>query len=111
MGFLSSYDGEIMEPLLWPKESPVSIQFARGGHDIALESRQGNQASRRIEGRILRSFSNCGRKPWVPLTSDGDLRELLMVPMVSQEYCGVGGGAGSRQSTGVGSMEEGLISS
>ena len=85
--------------------------ICEGGHDIALESRQGNQASRRIEGRILRSFSNCGRKPWVPLTSDGDLRELLMVPMVSQEYCGVGGGAGSRQSTGVGSMEEGLISS
>ena len=31
-----------------------------------------------------------GRKPWVPLTCEGDLRELLIVPMGSQEYCRVG---------------------
>ena len=31
-------------------------------------------------------------KPWVPSTCDGDLTELLRVPMGSQEYCGVGMG-------------------
>ena len=35
-------------------------------HDIALESQQGNRASRRIEEGILRSFSSCSRKSWVP---------------------------------------------
>ena len=25
MGFLSSYDGELREPLVWPQGSPVSI--------------------------------------------------------------------------------------
>ena len=63
-----------------------------GECSVALESRQGNQASRRIEGGISKSFSNCGRKPWVPSTCDGDLREVLRVPMRSQENCGVGRG-------------------
>ena len=57
---------------------------------IALESQQGHRVSRRIEGGSSRSFSSCGRKIWVPSTCDGDLRELLRVPMGSQEYCGVG---------------------
>ena len=52
-----------------------------GDSGIALESRQGNQASRHIEGGISRSFSRCGRKPWVPWTCDGDLRKLLRVPI------------------------------
>ena len=59
---------------------------------IALESRQGNRASRCIEGGISRSFSSCSRKPRFPSICDGDLRELLMVPMGSQVYCGVGRG-------------------
>ena len=79
-----------------------------GEYEIALESRQGNRTSRRVEGWISRSFSSCGRKPWVSSTCDGDLRELLMVPMGSQEYFGVGGA--SRDSTEVDAMEEGLIS-
>jgi len=45
---------------------------------IALESRQEKRASRCVEGRIFRLFSSCGSKSWVPLTCDGDLRELLM---------------------------------
>ena len=35
---------------------------------------------------------SCSRKSWLPSTYDGDLRELLMVPMGSQEYCGIGSG-------------------
>ena len=63
-----------------------------GERVIALESRQGNQASKPVEGGISRSFSRCGRKPWFPSICDGEIRELLRVPMGSQEYCGVGRG-------------------
>ena len=59
---------------------------------IGLDSLQGTPASRRVEGGILRSFSICSRKPWVPSTCDGDFRELFRVPMGRQEYCGVGMG-------------------
>ena len=59
---------------------------------IALESQQGNLASRCVEGGILRSFSNCSRKPWVRSSCDGDLTELLRVPMGNQKYCGFGMG-------------------
>ena len=55
---------------------------------IALESRQGNRASRCVEGGISRSFWSSGKKPWVASTFDGDLRELLVVSKGSQEYCG-----------------------
>ena len=74
---------------------PMEVQSPFGcerAHGIGLKSRQGNQASRRIEGRISRSFLSCSRKSWLPSTCDGDLRELLMVPMGSQEYCGIGSG-------------------
>ena len=63
-----------------------------GERGIVLESWQGNRASICVEGGISRSFLSCSRKPWVPSTCDSDLRELLMVPMGSQEYCGVGRG-------------------
>ena len=54
---------------------------------IALESWEGTRASRHIEEGLSRSFSGCGRKPWVPSTSAGDLRELLRVLLRSQGYC------------------------
>ena len=66
------------------------ISSCKGEPGIALQSRQGNRTSGRIEGEILRTFSSCGRKPWVHSPSDGDLREHFRVPMRSQGYCGVG---------------------
>ena len=30
LGFLSSYDGDLRDPLVWPQESPVSIRVVRG---------------------------------------------------------------------------------
>ena len=45
MLFLSSNDGELREPLVWPQGSPVSIRVVRGEYGIALESQQGNRAS------------------------------------------------------------------
>ena len=80
-----------------------------GEHGVVLQSRQGNWASRCIEGGISRSFWSCSRKPWLPSTCDSDLREILRVFMVNQEYCGVS--VASCDSTGVGAKEEGLISS
>ena len=45
---------------------------------------------RPVEEGLLKYFSGCGRKPWVPSTCAGDLKELLRVPVRNQEYCGVG---------------------
>ena len=56
-----------------------------------------------------RSFSGCVRKPCVPSTCAGDLRELLRVPLRSRDTVDLGGA--SRASTVFGVMEEGLISS
>ena len=74
-----------------PGKSSLHLS-CKGERGIALESWQVNWASRRFEGGISRSFLSCGRKPWVPLTCDGDLGELLRVPMGSQECCGFGRG-------------------
>ena len=30
LGFLSSYNGEFWDPLMWPQESPVSMRVGRG---------------------------------------------------------------------------------
>ena len=88
-----------------------SCLHARGEKErvIVLESWEGTRASRRVEEGVSRSFSGCGRKPWVPSTCTGDLRELLRVPLRSQAYCGLG--RRSRNSTGFGAMAKVLISS
>ena len=54
-----------------------------GQHIIALESWHGNQASRRIEEGLSRSFSGWGRKSWVPSTCAVNLMELLRMPLRS----------------------------
>ena len=81
----------------------------QGEHGIAPDSLQGNPASRRVDGGLSRSFSSCGRKPWVFSTCDGDLRELLVVLIGIQEYCGLG--RVLSDSTVFGAMKERLISS
>ena len=52
-----------------------------GERVLALESREGTRASRRVEG-LSRSFSGGGGKPSCPSPSAGDLRELPRVPDV-----------------------------
>ena len=99
MGFFSIYDGELREPLVWPQGSPVSIRVASASAALLSSHERG----------ISRSFLSCGRKPWVSSTCDGDLRELLIVPIGSQEYCGLG--KGLSDSIGLGAIEECLISS
>ena len=44
---------------------------------ISIEPWKQIRASRHVEVGISRSFSHCGRKPWVPSTCAGDLMELL----------------------------------
>ena len=39
VGFLSSYDGELREPLMWPQGSPVSIQVGRSRAALLSHSR------------------------------------------------------------------------
>ena len=59
---------------------------------IALESQHGNPAQDVLkrESQCLSRFA-AGNRGFLS-TCDGDLRELLRVPMGSQEYCGVGMG-------------------
>ena len=80
----------------------------KGERVIVLESWEGTRASRRVEEGLTRSFSACSGKPSFPSTSPGDLRELPMVPLRGEGCCGVGGP--SRDSSGFGAIEEGLIS-
>ena len=80
----------------------------KGVRVMALESWEGTRASRRIEEGLSRSFSGCGGKPSFPSTSEGDLRELPRVPLRGDGCCGVG--EASRDSAGLGTMEEGLFS-
>ena len=75
---------------------------------IALESWEGTRASRRVEEGLSRPFSGCSSKASFPSTSAGDLRELPKLPLRGEGCCGVGGA--SRDSAGLGAVEEGLIS-
>ena len=70
-----------------------------GDRVMALESREGNRASRRVEG-LSRSFSEGGGKPSLPSPSAGDLRELPRVPLRGEGSCG--GGGAPRDSAGSG---------
>ena len=52
-----------------------------GQRVMALESRDGTRALRRVEEGLSRSFSGGGGKPSFPSPSAGDLRELPRVPL------------------------------
>ena len=69
---------------------------------MALESREGTRASKRVEG-LSRSFSVGAGKPSFPSPSAGDLRELPRVPLRGEGSCGVGGA--SRDSAGCGARK------
>ena len=53
-----------------------SFLGGEGERVMALESREGTRASRRVEERLSRSLSGGGGKPSFPSPSAGDLREL-----------------------------------
>ena len=74
---------------------------------MALESREGTRASRRVEEGLSRSLSGGGGKPSCPSPSAGDLRELPRVPLRGEASCGVGGA--SRDSALLPSREPDLL--
>ena len=59
-----------------------------GERVMALESREGTRASRRVEEGLSRSFSGGGGKPSFPSPTAGDLRELARVPLRGEGSCG-----------------------
>ena len=65
------------------QESGESGLHARGEGErvLALESREGTRASRRVEEGLSRSLLGGGGKPSFPSPSAGDLRELARVPL------------------------------
>ena len=73
-----------------------------GERVMALETREGTRASRRIEEGLSRSFSGGGGKPSFPSPSAGDLRELPRVPLRGEGSCG--GGGAPRDSAGSGAF-------
>ena len=75
---------------------------------MALESREGTRASRRVEEGLSRSLSGGGRKPSFTSCSAGDLRKIPRVPLRGEGSCG--GGGAPRDSAGSGATEEGLTS-
>ena len=85
------------------------LAHGEGERIIALESWEGTRASRYVEEGLSRSFSGLSKNTWVPSTCAGDLREILRVPLGSRDTVELG--RTSRDSTGFGEMEEGLISS
>ena len=109
MGFLTRYDWELREPLVWHQGRPVSMQVPRGNASLLSSHGRGighqDALKKGSQGLSLAVAGNL----WVPSTCAGDLRELLRVPLRSRDTVDLGGA--SRASTVFGVMEEGLISS
>ena len=80
--FLLSYDGELRERLVWPQGSQLSFRVARGSVACLSSHSRGIGPQDMLKGEC-RGLSR---------SEAGNLRELLRVPMESQEYCGVGRG-------------------
>ena len=77
---LSTYDGDLRDPLWWPQERPVPMRDARGALRIPLPSMPG-----------LKSLCGVGAGTWRFLSSaDMDLGVLLETPQGSQPSSPVG---------------------
>ena len=50
VGFLSIYDGELREPLVWPQGSPVSIRVLRGSTALLLSHGRGTGPQDTLKG-------------------------------------------------------------
>ena len=66
--------------LMAPGKSGLHVR-GEGVRVISIEPWKQIRASRHVEVGLSRSFSHCGRKPWVPSTCASDLMELLRVPL------------------------------
>ena len=52
VGFLSSYDGELREPLVWPQASSVSILVARGSAALLSSHGRGIGPQDSLKGNL-----------------------------------------------------------
>ena len=90
---LSSRDGHLLEPTLWPKGSQASCEVWR--EDLGLLSRPCRKRwpSSRDDGGILWVFSSCGASVGFLTRYDGELREPLVWRQGSQGFMSVAEGA------------------
>ena len=109
MGFLSSYDGELREPLLQPQGSSVTIRVVSVSMAFLSSHgrRKGLQEALNWESRGLSQVAagNPGFPQLVTVTS-GSISGCLWEVRDTVEL-----GGASRDSSGFDVMEEGLISS
>ena len=77
---LSTYDGDLMEPLWWPQDRPVPMRVARGPLGIPLPSIPGPKLLCGV-GAVTRAFLS---------SADIDLRVLLESAQGSQASSRVG---------------------
>ena len=109
MGFLSGYDGELSEPLLWLQGTPVSIVVARGSTALLLSHGRGIRPQESLKGvspglsRV--AAGNPGFPRLVTVTS-GSFSGCLWEVRNTVEF-----GRASQDSTWFDAMEEDLISS
>ena len=77
---LSTYDGDLRDPLWWPQERPVPLRVARGPIGIPLPSMQGPKILCGVSAGTLGFLSS----------ADMDLGVLLESPQGSQSSSRVG---------------------
>ena len=109
VGFLSSYDGKLREPLVWPQGSPVSIRVARGTAALLSSPGRGIWPQDVLKGESRGLSRVAAGYPGFP--------RLVMVTSESSSCClwevrnTLDLGGASWDSTGVSEMEDGLIPS
>ena len=106
MGFLTRYDGELREPLLWRQGSQVSMRMGTGSASLLLRQGRGigpQDASKKdypiflgLRQETLGSINLC-RRSQRACQGASEKSGTLWV------------GGTSRDSSGFGAMEEGLI--
>ena len=77
---LSTYDGDLRDPLCWPQERPVPLRLARGPFGIPLPSMPGPKTLCGVDARTSAFLSS----------ADMDLGVLLESPQWSQSSSRVG---------------------
>ena len=66
VGFLSSYDEELREPLVWPQGSPVSIRVVRGSTALLSSHGRGIGPQESLKGEYRGLSGVAAGKPGFP---------------------------------------------
>ena len=106
-GFVSSYAGELREPLVWPQRYPVSIRVARESPALLLIHGTEIAPQDALKGESRSLFRVAAGNPGFPrlvMVTSGSFSGFLWEVRNTVEF-----GGASLASTGFGAMEEGLI--